>query len=113
MKSPILAHMDPTQLAIASMSSSRLELDIATCTTDNISRTIQSCGKSIHFLTIVSYDVCKNNEHVATLTLVRLSYRLGESVTAVLEFSKSSIPCYHVSSILMLGVCLFRNPRNY
>ncbi|KAJ3373476.1 hypothetical protein HDU91_006877 [Kappamyces sp. JEL0680] len=50
--------------------------------------------------TNVSYDICKNNDHICQLSLSRLGYRLGESVTAVLHFSKSSIPCYHVSAYL-------------
>lgn len=30
----------------------------------------------------------------------RLGYRLGESITAVLNFSKSSMPCHHISVYL-------------
>jgi hypothetical protein len=48
----------------------------------------------------VSYDICKNNEHIAQLTLPRLGYKLGENVVAVVNFAKSSIPCYHLSVYL-------------
>ena len=47
-KSPILAHMDSGLTLSATCS--RMELDIATSTIDNVSRTIQSCGKSIMML---------------------------------------------------------------
>jgi hypothetical protein len=32
--------------------------------------------------------------------LGRLGYRLGESITAVVNFAKSSIPCFHISVFL-------------
>ena len=48
----------------------------------------------------MSYDICKNNEHICQLVLGRLGYRLGESVTAVLNFTKSTVPCFHVSVFL-------------
>ena len=48
----------------------------------------------------MSYDICKNNEHIAQLVLGRLGYRLGESVTAILNFTKSTVPCFHVSVFL-------------
>ena len=48
----------------------------------------------------MSYDICKNDEHISQLVLGRLGYRLGESVTAVLNFTKSTVPCYHVSVFL-------------
>lgn len=45
----------------------------------------------------VSYDICKNNEHIAQLSLARLGYKLGETITAVLSFKNTQTPCYHVS----------------
>eukprot|EP00842_Homolaphlyctis_polyrhiza_P005003 jgi/Hompol1/5503/HPOL_004481-RA len=51
-------------------------------------------------LSPVSYEICKNNEHVAQLTLPRTSYRLGETITAVLNFTNGSIPCHQVSVYL-------------
>ncbi|KAJ1556524.1 hypothetical protein HK096_000363, partial [Nowakowskiella sp. JEL0078] len=47
-----------------------------------------------------SFDICKNNEHVAQLLLLRNSYRLGETVTGIINFSNSSIPCYQISVYL-------------
>jgi hypothetical protein len=82
-----------------SQSQSRIELEVPTTSEDNVTNTIQTSAKGIYSL-IVSYDICKNNEHVAQLTLPRLCYRLGEPVTAVFDFSKSSIPVYNVSVYL-------------
>ncbi|KAJ3217670.1 hypothetical protein HDU67_007493 [Dinochytrium kinnereticum] len=48
----------------------------------------------------LSFDICKNNEHVAQLKLTRGLYRLGETITGILDFSKSSIPCFQVSAFL-------------
>ncbi|KAJ3106606.1 hypothetical protein HDU97_005971 [Phlyctochytrium planicorne] len=48
----------------------------------------------------LSFDICKNNEHVAQLKLTRGVYRLGEIITGILDFSKSTIPCYQVSAFL-------------
>ena len=44
----------------------------------------------------VSYDICKNNEHVAQLILLRGAYKLGESVVGVVNFEKNAIPCFQV-----------------
>jgi RAB6A-GEF complex partner protein 2 len=74
-------------------STSRIEMEVPTTSIDNIANTIQNAGR-------VSYDICKNNEHIAQLSLPRLGYKLGDNVVAVLEFQNSSIPCYHVSVYL-------------
>ncbi len=81
---------------------SKIEVEVPTTSIENIINTIQLMGK-------VSYDICKNNEHIAQLQLPRIGFRLGEVVTAVLLFSKSSIPCYHVFFKSNLGLCVFRN----
>ena len=46
---------------------------------------------------IVSYDICKNNEHVAKLILLRGSYRLGDSVVGLINFEKSIVPTIEVN----------------
>ena len=48
----------------------------------------------------VVFDICKNNEHVAQLILLRGSFKLGESVIGILNFEKSSIPCFQISVYL-------------
>ena len=45
----------------------------------------------------MTYEICKNNEHVAQLTLPRNVYRLGETIVLILNFTNSTIPCYRVS----------------
>ncbi|KAJ3260017.1 hypothetical protein HK103_001527 [Boothiomyces macroporosus] len=67
--------------------------EMETSTIDNILGLLQMSGK-------VSYDISKNNEHVCQLILPRLGYRLGESLTCLLNFSQSSLPCFHVSVFL-------------
>lgn len=47
----------------------------------------------------VSYDICKNNEPVAKVILLRNTYRLGETITGIVNFSHSRIPCYQVKKI--------------
>ncbi|KAI9011338.1 Rgp1-domain-containing protein [Gaertneriomyces semiglobifer] len=47
-----------------------------------------------------SYDICKNNEHVAQLVLQRNAYRLGESITGIVDFSNSKIACFQMSVFL-------------
>ncbi|KNC98948.1 uncharacterized protein SPPG_05908 [Spizellomyces punctatus DAOM BR117] len=63
---------------------------------DCMARTINLCQHTKK----VSYDICKNNEHVAQLILPRNVYRLGETVMGMLDFSNSSIPCYQLSAFL-------------
>jgi hypothetical protein len=48
----------------------------------------------------VSYDICKNNEHVAKLILLRGSFKLGEPVIGVVDFEASVIPCFQMSVYL-------------
>ncbi|KAJ3129085.1 hypothetical protein HK098_002677 [Nowakowskiella sp. JEL0407] len=59
----------------------------------NIINICQSIGRG-------TYEICKNNEHVGKLILTRNSYRLGESITGIIDFSGSSIPCFQVSVYL-------------
>lgn len=43
------------------------------------------------------FDIARNGRRVANLTLARPAYKLGETITAVIDFSNAKIPCYHVS----------------
>lgn len=43
------------------------------------------------------FEIARNGRKVASLTLARPAYKLGETVTAVIDFSGAKIPCYHVS----------------
>ncbi|KAI8823519.1 Rgp1-domain-containing protein [Fimicolochytrium jonesii] len=63
---------------------------------DCLSRTISVCMMSRK----VSYDICKNTDNVAKLTLNRNVYRLGETLMGILNFSNSTIPCFRVSAFL-------------
>nr|KAJ3421987.1 hypothetical protein HK105_001612 [Polyrhizophydium stewartii] len=69
------------------------DFDEFTTTINNIMNVCQSSKK-------VSYEICKNNEHVAQVTLPRIAYRLGETIAVVLNFTKGSIPCFQVSVFL-------------
>ena len=40
------------------------------------------------------FDIARNGKRIATIVLDRTLYRLGESVTASVDFSKPQMPCY-------------------
>ena len=43
------------------------------------------------------FEIARNGSSVATVTFARPAYKLGETITAVIDFSNATIPCYHVS----------------
>ncbi|RIA97731.1 Rgp1-domain-containing protein [Glomus cerebriforme] len=47
-----------------------------------------------------NYDICKNNQRVAQLCLLKTSYRLGDIVTGTINFNDAVIPSYQVSITL-------------
>ncbi|CAG8632155.1 8546_t:CDS:2 [Acaulospora morrowiae] len=47
-----------------------------------------------------NYDICKNNQCVAQLCLLKTSYRLGDIVIGTLNFAEAVIPTYQVSITL-------------
>ncbi|KAG0128910.1 Rgp1-domain-containing protein [Tuber indicum] len=46
------------------------------------------------------FEIARNGRKVATLTLARPAYKLGETITAVVDFSNARIPCYHITAAL-------------
>jgi hypothetical protein len=42
------------------------------------------------------FDIARNGRRVACVTLARPAYKLGEMMTAIIDFSRGQIPCYHV-----------------
>jgi len=42
------------------------------------------------------FEIARNGHKVATLTLARPAYKLGDTITAVIDFAGAVIPCYHV-----------------
>lgn len=48
----------------------------------------------------VTFDICKNTEHVAQLVLTRTSYRIGDSVVGIIKFHRGTVPCYQISVFL-------------
>ncbi|KAJ3405021.1 hypothetical protein HDV05_006777, partial [Chytridiales sp. JEL 0842] len=48
----------------------------------------------------VSFQISKNDESVAFLNLARNSFRLGETMEGVLDFTNGTLPCYQVSVFL-------------
>ncbi|CAG8803032.1 5000_t:CDS:2, partial [Gigaspora rosea] len=48
----------------------------------------------------VNYDICKNNQRVAQLCLLKTLYRLGDIVMGTLNFNDVIIPSYQVSITL-------------
>lgn len=43
------------------------------------------------------YDICKNNQRVAKLHLIKTAHRLGEPVIGVLDFSEAILSTYKVN----------------
>ncbi|KAL5615429.1 hypothetical protein BROUX41_005475 [Berkeleyomyces rouxiae] len=46
------------------------------------------------------FEIARNSQRVAVVMLSRPAYRLGETVTIAVDFSKSEIPCYAVHAAL-------------
>ncbi|KAL0083585.1 Rgp1-domain-containing protein [Phycomyces blakesleeanus] len=46
------------------------------------------------------YDICKNNQRVAQLHLIKTAYRLGEPVMGVLDFQGAALSTFEVSILL-------------
>jgi len=51
------------------------------------------------------FEIARNGYRVATLTLARPAYKLGDTITVVIDFAGAMIPCYHV--------CLLHPPIDY
>ncbi|RPB27987.1 Rgp1-domain-containing protein [Terfezia boudieri ATCC MYA-4762] len=46
------------------------------------------------------FEIARNGYKVATLTLARPAYKLGDTITAVIDFAGAVIPCYHIHATL-------------
>lgn len=46
---------------------------------------------------VAMYDICKNNQRVAKLHLIKTAHRLGEPVIGVLDFSEAILSTYKVT----------------
>ncbi|KAI7899649.1 reduced growth phenotype protein 1 [Cokeromyces recurvatus] len=46
------------------------------------------------------YDICKNNQRVAKLHLIKTAYRLGEPVIGILDFNEANLLTYKISIFL-------------
>lgn len=46
------------------------------------------------------YEIARNGHKVASLTLPKPAYILGDTIAAVIDFSGAAIPCYHVGLLL-------------
>ncbi|RCH84109.1 hypothetical protein CU098_005804, partial [Rhizopus stolonifer] len=64
----------------------------------------KSCSQIVSRITHQSrkamYDICKNNQRVAKLHLVKTAHRLGEPVIGVLDFSEAVLSTYKISIFL-------------
>ena len=46
------------------------------------------------------FEIARNGKHVAVVTINRASHRLGETMTAMIDFSDAHLPCFSVHSTL-------------
>ena len=79
---------EPSKLASNSIGMNQ-EIELDSSTIQNVNIACQSSNR-------VSYDICKNNEHVAHVILSRTVYRLSDSISVLINFAASTVPCYQV-----------------
>lgn len=48
----------------------------------------------------VMFEIARNGQRVGTVNLARSAYKLGETITAVIDLQNAQTPCYHVSLAL-------------
>ncbi|PHZ08310.1 Rgp1-domain-containing protein [Rhizopus microsporus ATCC 52813] len=64
----------------------------------------RSCSQIVSRLTHGSrkamYDICKNNQRVAKLHLIKTAHRLGEPIVGVLDFTGATLSTYKISIFL-------------
>lgn len=62
---------------------------------------------------LAMYDICKNNQRVAKLHLIKTAHRLGEPVIGVLDFSEALLTTYKASELKdILRTLIHPNPTN-
>ncbi|KAF8460229.1 Rgp1-domain-containing protein [Kalaharituber pfeilii] len=71
---------------------------------ENIEMAILRGGGGVGFLSPDSrcsvFEIARNGHKVASLTLARPAYKLGDTITAVIDFTGATIPCYHIHATL-------------
>jgi hypothetical protein len=50
---------------------------------------------------LAMYDICKNNQRVAKLHLVKTAHRLGEPIMGVIDFSEAILTTFRVKRIVI------------
>ncbi|KAK9238427.1 Rgp1-domain-containing protein [Lipomyces kononenkoae] len=46
------------------------------------------------------FDIARNKQRIATISLSKPVYKLGEIITLALDFSQAVLPCYHITASL-------------
>ncbi|KAK9491363.1 Rgp1-domain-containing protein [Lipomyces doorenjongii] len=46
------------------------------------------------------FEIARNKQKIATITLSKPVYKLGEIITLALDFSQAVLPCYHITASL-------------
>jgi hypothetical protein len=70
-------------------------------TTDSTEATCsQVVSRITHRSRKAMYDICKNNQRVAKLHLIKTAHRLGEPVIGVLDFTEAALSTYKISIFL-------------
>src|SRR4051812_44126110 len=68
----------------------------------------QELGLNCRFPRAAFYDICKGNERVAQLYLVKTAFRLGEVVSGIISFMDCAVPSYRVSDSIVLAIACSR-----
>lgn len=77
------------------------EDDIGTSAGAHINRLVQSNGLiSKTLVPKTTFHISRNSKYIATLSLSKPLYRIGDSIVLSFDFSGSQTPCYHVTASL-------------
>ncbi|QSL65584.1 hypothetical protein MERGE_002897 [Pneumocystis wakefieldiae] len=67
---------------------------------ENIIQDITENNSSHNNFSNKKFNINKNGNIIGIISVLKLSYKLGETITGVIDFSSSKIPCYHVKFFL-------------
>ncbi|EMR08898.1 hypothetical protein PNEG_02681 [Pneumocystis murina B123] len=66
----------------------------------NIIQDITENNSSYNNFSNKKFNINKNGNIIGIISILKLSYKLGETIIGVIDFSSSKIPCYHVKFFL-------------
>lgn len=89
--SPTVGSRSRRQSAVEEPTNAREAIDLAILRSNMANESRQSSNR---------FEIARNGKRVAVVMLARPAYRLGESVTAAIDFTDADIPCYAIHASL-------------